>query len=414
MAHDDEELDWGEDDGWAAEQVVATMDVDRPDLIHTGGNGSVNQHALDQDDSPHVSENVGESQEQRADVSATQSSTRNGSFDRKDSRRTPSRSSSDFGKALPSSLPQRPSTTAPHVEESDPLAASAMARSPNKSTNGLPPEWEERKSRSNGSTYYFNLKTEETTWTKPTPTTAGSSTTSGTPRPDSPTTSRREKERRAPTSPNVPSTLPPAPFSLPARPQAFNSSGQRRDRSASPPPRARSRERQKEAGRDSRAGQGDRRPAGRQTRPSPPPRPRDIQMRDPSPEPTRRPQIGLRHPWLVASALHPLLAAMIVALGDLKTDTLLPTATMANEITMAKKILKSSGDVSTMTVSMTVKMIAVTTVLGLVPLMTEGDPWTIHLPRNVLPYLRKIIGSALRCQSRLVIALHDDGASHLP
>ncbi|KIO28236.1 hypothetical protein M407DRAFT_22567 [Tulasnella calospora MUT 4182] len=283
MAHDDEELDWGEDDGWASEQVVATMDVDRPDLIHAGGDGGASQQTLDDDDSPHVPEKVGVSQEPKADVSPTHPATRNGGFERKDSRRTPSRSSSDFGKALPPSLPQRPTTIAPHVEESDPLAASAMARSPSKSTNGLPPDWEERKSRSNGQTYFFNLKTEETTWTKPTVPTAVSSTTPGPTRPDSPSTLRREKERRGPTSPSVPSTLPPPPFSLPARPQTFNSSQQRRDRSASPPPRARSRERQKEPGRDSRGVRGDRRPAGQ-----PPPRTRDVQMRDPSPEPPRR------------------------------------------------------------------------------------------------------------------------------
>ncbi|KIO28245.1 hypothetical protein M407DRAFT_231008 [Tulasnella calospora MUT 4182] len=176
MAHDDGERDWGEDDGWASEQVVATMDVDRSDLIHAGGDGGASQQTLDDDDSPHVPEKVGVSQEPKADVSPTHPATRNGGFERKDSRRTPSRSSSDFGKALPSSLPQRPTTIAPHVEESDPLAASAMARSPSKSTNGLPPDWEERKSRRNGKTYFFNLKTEETTWTKPTVPTAVSST----------------------------------------------------------------------------------------------------------------------------------------------------------------------------------------------------------------------------------------------
>lgn len=250
------------------------MDVDRPDLIHTNGDGSPTQQTLNKDDMSHVSEKVAVSPEQKADLSSAQSGTRNGGHERRDSRRTPSRSSSDFGKSLPSSLPQRPTTIAPHVEESDPLAASAMARSPSKSTNGLPPEWEERKSRTSGATYYFNLKTEETTWTKPIPATA-----SAPPRPDSPSTSRRERERRGPTSPSVPSTLPPPPFSLPARPQTFNSSQQRRDRSVSPPPpRARSRERQKEPLRDSRGVRGDR----------PPPRTRDVQMRDPSPEPTRR------------------------------------------------------------------------------------------------------------------------------
>lgn len=289
MAHDDEELDWGEDDGWTADQAVAAMDVDRPaDSIPTNGDGGDNQAALKRDDHLHTPQKVGISQEQKGETPSTGPTTRNGDVEKKSSRRTVSRSSSDFGKSLPPGLPQRPATNAPHIGRSDPLAASAMAPSPGKATNGLPPDWEERKSRSNGSVYYFNTKTEETTWTKPALATALVSTTIAEPiRPDSPTNSRRERDRRRPTSPNVPSTLPPPPFSLPARP-AFNPSQQRRERSASPPPRARSRERQKEPDRDARGGRGERRPSGPQARLSPPPRIRDATMRDPSPEPPRR------------------------------------------------------------------------------------------------------------------------------
>ncbi|KAG8978764.1 hypothetical protein FRB90_008366, partial [Tulasnella sp. 427] len=284
MAHDDEELDWGEDD---VEETLATMDVDP--LGHSKSSSGVDggiQLANGNEDQSFTPARVDGSQEQNSDTSLSRTTTQNGGVAKRDSRRTLSRSSSDFGKSLPSSLPQRPTANAPHVGRSDPLAASAMAPpSPSKSANTLSPNWEERKSRSNGAIYYFNIKTEETTWTRPVLETTSLSTAPT--RPDSPTASRREREKKRPASPNVPTTLPPPPFSLPARPQ-FNSSQPRRDRSASPPPRARSRERQTEPERDSRGGRGDRRPAGVQGRSSPPPRTRDVHMRDPSPEPARR------------------------------------------------------------------------------------------------------------------------------
>ncbi|KAG9045357.1 hypothetical protein FS837_006455 [Tulasnella sp. UAMH 9824] len=106
MAHDDEELDWGEDDGWATEQVVATMDVDRPDLTHSNGDGSATQHTLNKDDLPHVSEKVAVSPEQKADLSSAQSATRNGGPERRDSRRPPATSENHFLQVYLSVLPQ--------------------------------------------------------------------------------------------------------------------------------------------------------------------------------------------------------------------------------------------------------------------------------------------------------------------
>ncbi|KAG9045358.1 hypothetical protein FS837_006456 [Tulasnella sp. UAMH 9824] len=88
------------------------------------------------------------------------------------------------------------------------------------------------------------------------------------------------------------------------------------------------------------------------------------------------------------------------------------TATMAREIMIAKKTLKSSGDVLKTTMSTMLKMIDVRTGLVLAP-RTEGEARTTQLPPSGPPYLLKINGSALRYRSRLAIALHDAEVPHL-
>ncbi|KAG8885742.1 hypothetical protein FRB98_001654 [Tulasnella sp. 332] len=146
-----------------------------------------------------------------------------------------SRTSSEAGKPLPASLPQRPPSQVSAVtSSSNLLAASAMA--PPKATtngNGLLPDWEPRTARSGGGTYYYNVKTQKSTWTKPVkseePQTPSRTSAS-------PTALRRDRLAESPAmSLSNPPSLPPRP-GISTIANSF-----RPDRSLSPPGRARGR-----------------------------------------------------------------------------------------------------------------------------------------------------------------------------
>ncbi|KAG8903487.1 hypothetical protein FRB99_003230 [Tulasnella sp. 403] len=250
MARDpqeDDELDWGDQDHFEDGPPGAGPGVDVDDGVDVvslgGGEDDLEDYPRREDQTPPDPKTHSVQSSPQAKISSNSN---------KPSSTTSvplSRSLSDTVRVLPPGLPQKPVTKegAPtYVSPSDPsfMAASAMAGPP-KAGNGLLPDWEPRTSRSGGDVYYYNVKTRESTWTKPV-----APQVARTRLPPSPVASRRDRKR----PPSPPSSTLPNPGNLPPRPQAsYGSSHYRPARSPSPPyparGRSRSRERNKDRGR---------------------------------------------------------------------------------------------------------------------------------------------------------------------
>lgn len=207
MEDDAEVLDWGnEDDEHELQQdtSITNKGADDEDAVSLGGDedDDMEHYGAYQSNQTQVQQTGSET----AKVSAappqppTSSSTpakerererdppssggRNG---RRSTQRSPSRRSQSFSKPLPSlthSLPPKPVlSSVPFMQPSNPaslIEATAMggsAQQHSKKSNGkpssvsedaLPPEWEAKQPSSGSGVYYYNVRTHESTWIRPT------------------------------------------------------------------------------------------------------------------------------------------------------------------------------------------------------------------------------------------------------
>ncbi|KAG8845374.1 hypothetical protein FRB96_002532 [Tulasnella sp. 330] len=229
---DEFELDWG--DGEADPEVQAgnskmDLDDDGVDVVSLGdGEDDSHDYHVFHEQQSHSDQHQGTAQVEARPPSSSKAPSLNMAAPL-------SRTSSEAGKPLPASLPQRPPSQVSAVtSSSNLLAASAMA--PPKATtngNGLLPDWEPRTARSGGGTYYYNVKTQKSTWTKPVkseePQTPSRTSAS-------PTALRRDRLAESPAmSLSNPPSLPPRPG------MSTIAKSYRPDRSLSPPGRARGR-----------------------------------------------------------------------------------------------------------------------------------------------------------------------------
>ncbi|KAG9034274.1 hypothetical protein FRB95_013432 [Tulasnella sp. JGI-2019a] len=227
---DEFELDWGDGEGATepvSENLKMDLDDDGVDVVSLGGDD-------DDDDKGYYHEQQSHAEDQHTVIQ--QSAPARASSPSKPPPPTTAlpitQSSGETGKPLPASLPQRPpSQPSALTSSSNLLAASAMAP-PKTITNGLLPDWEPRTAKSNGGTYYYNKKTHQSTWTKPTkseePQT--SSQSSG-----SPVAMLRERANTNRESHSLSTSLPPRPGN------STIANAYRTDRSPSPPVRTRRR-----------------------------------------------------------------------------------------------------------------------------------------------------------------------------
>lgn len=238
---DEFEMDWGDGDPsmevWQGDEAPGhsartDLDDDQVDVVSLGGGDD------DFQDFPAYAEQQNQTKRQPYPPQPSTSSPQSPAKTHSNVAQPLSRSSSELGRSLPASLPQRPSSHISALAAAhNPLAASAMA--PSKVSSGLLPDWEPRMARSGGGTYYFNVKTGQSAWEKPVAPLA--STPTG--RPSMSPTARRD--RHLPDSPSRPPPLNAA--SLPPRPPPLTTANAyfRPERSVSPA-RARARGRSRE------------------------------------------------------------------------------------------------------------------------------------------------------------------------